>query len=435
MRRIEGATAQRQVGAAPQGGNALVVLESAVQFSDTARQLGSAGWNPIVTCDAERAQWLASIRNFGLIVVCGHSLRWLSHVLTELRPVTKAPVLALSPELEQRQATMLRLGADMVLASTSRSELVQSAAQALVRHARINEPTLRFLEAEDLTIDLWARRTFVEGREVDLTPTEFDILRLLMTRPQIAVKHDEILKSVWNWKYTHERNALRLQINRLRNKLADDCGQVRFIKLVRGLGYLFDRPVVEFGDDRGSARTGTAQESTTLVLARMLRSLNKSLIGAQDRTHACSLLVSAVVAAGVCDGAAVFTRGVGVDQLRLVVQQGMPPEWEHAVAAGIPLTESFLAADTVNSRQIRSYVETSQTATRYRRSSRLMRAAECRFHLSLPLIDHNSAWGQVGFARRSGNAFTSQECIVLESAAAVLGTVFNGVDEPAVAVC
>jgi DNA-binding response OmpR family regulator len=416
MRRIEGATAQQQVGAAPQGGNALVVLESAVQFSDTARQLGSAGWNPIVTCDAERAQWLASIRNFGLIVVCGHSLRWLSHVLTELRPVTKAPVLVLSPELEQRQATMLRLGADMVLPSTSRSELVQSAAQALVRHARINEPTLRFLEAEDLTIDLWARRTFVEGREVDLTPTEFDILRLLMTRPQIAVKHDEILKSVWNWKYTHERNALRLQINRLRNKLADDCGQVRFIKLVRGLGYLFDRPVVEFGDDRGSARTGTAQESTTLVLARMLRSLNKSLIG-------------------VCDGAAVFTRGVGVDQLRLVVQQGMPPEWEHAVAAGIPLTESFLAADTVNSRQIRSYVETSQAAMRYRRSSRLMRAAECRFHLSLPLIDHNSAWGQVGFARRSGNAFTSQESIVLESAAAVLGTVFNGVDEPAVAVC
>ena len=435
MKRIEGATAQQQVGAAPQGGNALVVLESAVHFSDTARQLGSAGWNPNVTCDAERAQWLASIRNFGLVVVCGHSLRWLSHVLTALRPVTMAPVLALSSELEQRQATMLRLGADMVLASTSRSELVQSAAKALVRHARIDEPTLRFLEAEDLTLDLWARRTFVDGREVDLTPTEFDILRLLMTRPQIAVKHDEILKSVWNWKYTHERNALRLQINRLRNKLAEDSGQVRFIKLVRGLGYLFDRPVVEFGDDRDSVRTGTAQESTTLVLARTLRSLNKSLIGAQDRSHACELLVQAVVEAGICDGAAVFARGLGVDQLRLVVQQGMPPEWEHAVAAGLPLTESFLAADTVNSRQIRSYVEMPHAGTRYRRSSRLMRVAECRFHLSVPLVDHNSAWGQVGFARRSGNAFTTQECIVLESAAAVLGTVFTGADEPAVAVC
>ena len=435
MRRIKGATAQQKVCAAPQGGNALVVLDSALQFSDTARQIGSAGWDPIVACDAERAQWLASIRSFGLIVVCGQSFPWLSHILTALRPVTTAPVLALSADLEQRQASLLRLGADMVLASTSRSELVQSAAQALVRHARVNEPTLRFLEAEALTIDLWARRTFVDGHEVELTPTEFDILRLLMMRPQIAVKHDEILKSVWNWKYTAERNALRLQINRLRTKLADESGKVRFIKLVRGVGYLFDKPVVEFADDRDAGRKGTPQESTTLVLARLLRSLTKSLIGAQDRRDACRLLVSAVVGAGICDGAAVFTRGVDIDHLRLLVQQGMPPEWEHAVAVGLPLAESFLATDTVNSRQMRSCVDMSQAGTRYRHSSRLMRVAECRFHLSVPLIDHNSAWGQIGFARRNGNAFTSQECIVLESAAAVLGTVFNGVDEPAVAVC
>ena len=435
MRRIEGATAQTQAAAAPRGRNALVVLESAVQFSDTARQIGSAGWDPIVTSDAERAQWLASIRSFGLVVVCGHSASWLTQVLTALRPVTKAPLLVLSPELEQRQATMLRVGADMVLASTSRSELVQSAVQALVRHARINEPKLRFLEAEDLTIDLWARRTFVDGTEVDLTPTEFDILRMLMLRPQIAVKHDEILKSVWNWKYTHERNALRLQINRLRSKLADDSGTVRFIRLVRGVGYLFDKPVAEYADDRDAARTGTPQENTTLVLARMLRSLTKSLIGAEDRRQACSLLVSAVVDAGVCDGSAVFTRGVGGDQLRLVVQQGMPAEWEDAVAAGLPLDESFLASDTVTSRQMRSFVDVSHGASRYRRSSRLMRAADCRLHLSLPLIDHNSAWGQVGFARRNGSAFTSQECIVLESAAAVLGTVFTGAEQPVVAVC
>ena len=62
MRRIEGVSAQAQAAAAPRGRNALVVLESAVQFSDTARQIGSAGWDPIVTSDAERAQWLASIQ-------------------------------------------------------------------------------------------------------------------------------------------------------------------------------------------------------------------------------------------------------------------------------------------------------------------------------------------------------------------------------------
>ena len=98
MMRIEGVAAQAQATAVPRGRKALVVLESAVQFSDTVRQIGSAGWDPIVTSDAERAQWLASIRSFGLVVVCGHSARWLTQVLTALRPVTKAPLLVLSPE-------------------------------------------------------------------------------------------------------------------------------------------------------------------------------------------------------------------------------------------------------------------------------------------------------------------------------------------------
>lgn len=410
-------------------GTVLLFSETCDGPVDQARRIPDAGWKCVTAQNLERARWLASVRSFGLVVVAGQTLRWIGEALDVLRPLTGSPLLVLSPDLVQRQPMLLRSGADMVLDVACGDELFHSAVQALARRGPPNEPVLRYLEAEGLTVDLWGRRTTVDGTDVNLTPTEFDILRLLMMRSQIAVRHHEILRAVWNWKYTDERNALRLQINRLRSKLADASGRKRFIKLVRGVGYVFDKPVVEFADDRDMAKTGPARESANVLMEGMLRDLIKSLIEAGDRRSACTVLVQTVVAEGMCDGAAVFALRPGRDILELVTHAGMPEVWQRAVAGGLPLVEKFLATDTFNTRQMHHYVDIADVAPRYRPTVRLMRAAELPAQLSVPLIDHNAAWGQAGFARRSDNAFTSQQCMVLESAAAVLGALFA--DEPA----
>jgi two-component system KDP operon response regulator KdpE len=409
-------------------GTALLFRETSAGPIDHARRITDGGWECVVAHDVERARWLASVRNFGLIVLAGETLRWSRDALNTIRPLTVSPVLALSPDLDEAQAPLLRLGADMVVDSACRAELFRSAIQALVRRAVANEPVLRYLEAQGLRIDLWGRRTTLDGADVSLTPTEFDILRLLMAQSQIAVKHHEIIKAVWSWKYTDERNALRLQINRLRSKLADASGRPRFIRSVRGVGYVFDKPVAEFAGDRDTPKSTPIRENVNLLLEGRLRSLTKSLIECASRAEACAVLVETVVAEGMCDGAAVFARRPGLDILDLVAQAGMSATWQLAVAGGLPLGDQFLATDTFNTREIRHYVDISKLARRYRPTVRLMRAAQLPAQLSIPLADHHGAWGQLGFGRRSDSPFTTPQCMVLEAAGAVLGALFA--DQP-----
>jgi GAF domain-containing protein len=124
----------------------------------------------------------------------------------------------------------------------------------------------------------------------------------------------------------------------------------------------------------------------------------------------------------------VFARRPGVDILDLVAQAGMSQEWQQAVAAGLPLDGHFLATDTFNSKEIRNYVDISKLNRRYGPTVRLMRAAQLPAQLSVPLVDHNGAWGQLGFGRRSDSPFTTPQCMVLEATGAVLGALFA--DEP-----
>ena len=405
-------------------GTVLVFRETSTGSIDPARRITDAGWTCIVAQDMDRARWLASVRKFGLIVIAGQTARWSREALKLLRPLTVTPILALSPEGDEVLASLLRIGADGVLSDHCGAELFSSTAQALVRRSTANEPVLRYLEAEGLRIDLWGRRTTLDGHDINLTATEFDVLRLLMAQSQVAVKHHEIIKAVWSWKYADERNALRLQINRLRGKLADVTGRTRYIRSVRGIGYVFDKPVTEYADDRDEPRGNPIRESLNLLLEARLRGLIRSLTEAEGRVAACAVLVETVVDEGMCDAAAVFAWRSDGSALDLVVQSGMPGEWERAVAGGLPLDGRYLAIDTFNSREIHNYVDISKLTQRFGPSVRFMREAQMSSQLSVPLVDHNGAWGQLGYARRSDSAFAVPQCMVLEAAGAVLGALF-----------
>jgi len=382
------------------------------------------GWDCLPTQEFERAAWVASIRSFRVIVLSGHSQQWSRDAVATIRPLTPTtPVLVLVPDLEETQASMLRLGADMVLEESAGPELLRAGIHALLRRAQSTEPTLRYLATEHLRVDLWARSATLDGDRVELTPTEFDILRFLMTQSQIAVKHHEIIKAVWGWKYTDERNALRLHINRLRNKLVDPSGQPRYIRSVRGVGYVFAEPVAEFAGDRGEQPSAREQQPN-LMLEGRLRDLVRAMVAAGSRHSACVGLVRTVVAEGICDGSAVFARRPDEDVLDLVAQAGMTPQWQAAVADGLPLTDRFLATETFITQQVRNYVDISKLTSRYGRSARLLRAADLPAQVSIPLVDKNGVWGQLGFGRRSDSPFTTAQSMLLEAAGVVLGALF-----------
>lgn len=90
---------------------------------------------------------------------------------------------------------------------------------------------------ENLTIDLKSQKVFKDGLEIELTPTEFSILKIFMNNPDKAFSRDELLDSVWGEDYFGETKTVDVHIRRLREKIEDNPSQPIFIETVWGFGY------------------------------------------------------------------------------------------------------------------------------------------------------------------------------------------------------
>lgn len=94
------------------------------------------------------------------------------------------------------------------------------------------------LAGQFVTLDCLNREVCAEGKAVELTLKEFDLLRLLMKSPHV-VEREELLNGVWGYDYIGESRTLDMHIKTLRAKLGDNAESPRFIKTIRGIGYKF----------------------------------------------------------------------------------------------------------------------------------------------------------------------------------------------------
>uniref|UniRef100_UPI003FEF4413 winged helix-turn-helix domain-containing protein n=1 Tax=Megasphaera elsdenii TaxID=907 RepID=UPI003FEF4413 len=93
-------------------------------------------------------------------------------------------------------------------------------------------------EADDgVAIDRDARQVVIDGKNVDLSPTEYKLLNYLMSNTGKALSRRQILNQVWNYDYYGDLRTVDTHINRLRIKLGD---KGRYIRTVRGYGYRYD---------------------------------------------------------------------------------------------------------------------------------------------------------------------------------------------------
>jgi two-component system KDP operon response regulator KdpE len=133
----------------------------------------------------------------------------------------------------------LDLGADDYLTKPfSLGELLARVRVAL-RHTATGTPAEPVLQFEDLRIDLPLRQVFVADQEVHLTPTEYDLLKLLATHAGKVLTHTYLLREIWGAAYERDTQTLRVFIGQLRRKLGDDPTRPRFILTEPGVGYRF----------------------------------------------------------------------------------------------------------------------------------------------------------------------------------------------------
>jgi DNA-binding response OmpR family regulator len=95
------------------------------------------------------------------------------------------------------------------------------------------------LDRGRLSIDPRAREVRVEGREVELTTTEYELLRVLSEHPGWVYTREELLESVWGYSYLGDSRLVDAHVANLRKKIGDDPADPHFIRTVRGVGYKF----------------------------------------------------------------------------------------------------------------------------------------------------------------------------------------------------
>jgi two-component system KDP operon response regulator KdpE len=158
-------------------------------------------------------------------------------VARRLREWSQTPIIILSVrEAEEDKIAALDAGADDYLVKPfGTGELMARIRVVMRRQANVaDEPVL---EAGALRMDLSRRQVTVADREITLTPTEYDLLRILMQNAGKVLTHRQLLRTIWGNAYESEQHLLRVNISNLRHKLEPDPSQPAFIHTEPGVGY------------------------------------------------------------------------------------------------------------------------------------------------------------------------------------------------------
>jgi two-component system KDP operon response regulator KdpE len=163
-------------------------------------------------------------------------------VCREIRAWSTVPILVLSAHHSEREKVeMLDAGADDYVTKPFSPEELKARMRAQVRRARISEaPGERTaLTVGDLVIDLAARTVRLKGKDVHLTPTEWDMLRAFLRHPGKTMTHDQLFRAVWAASGGDPRQYLRVYVANLRRKLEPDALRPSLILTEPGVGYRF----------------------------------------------------------------------------------------------------------------------------------------------------------------------------------------------------
>lgn len=158
-------------------------------------------------------------------------------VIRRIREWSQVPIIVLSVrEREYDKVAALDAGADDYLTKPfGIAELLARMRAALRRSLRqAPEPVYRI---DELEVDLTRRRVLVRGEEVQLTPTEYELLRLFVVHAGKVLTHGQILKQIWGVTYIDQPHVLRVNISNLRKKIEMDPARPRYILTEPGVGY------------------------------------------------------------------------------------------------------------------------------------------------------------------------------------------------------
>jgi two-component system KDP operon response regulator KdpE len=163
-------------------------------------------------------------------------------VLRMIREISTVPAIMLTAKGEEEDRVRgLEMGADDYITKPISPRELVSRVRAVLRRTELGGgKTHGLIEVDDrLKIDFDRHEIWVEGKLVQLRPTEYRLLYHLVQNAGWVLTHDQILTKVWGYEYQDEPHYVRLYINYLRQKLEKDPANPKYILTERGVGYRF----------------------------------------------------------------------------------------------------------------------------------------------------------------------------------------------------
>ena len=158
-------------------------------------------------------------------------------VCREIRKNSKVPIIMLTARSEEMdELTGFELGADEYIAKPFSPRILVARVNAILRRAFGSEEEFRRYGI--IEVSKAAREVRVNGKPVELTYKEFELLCYLMDNAGIALSRGQILNNVWDYDYFGDERTVDTHVKTLRNKMGDAAD---YIRTVRGIGYKFEQ--------------------------------------------------------------------------------------------------------------------------------------------------------------------------------------------------
>ncbi len=164
-------------------------------------------------------------------------------VLQQIRGFSNVPVIMLTAKGDDMDKILgLEYGADDYITKPFNVLEVRARIKAIMRRAKAGEGNAKNeIVAGNIRLDLDGRRVFIEGREVNPTAKEFDLLELLVTNPNKVYSRENLLQLVWGYEFPGDLRTVDVHIRRLREKIEPDPKEPKYVLTKWGIGYYFGR--------------------------------------------------------------------------------------------------------------------------------------------------------------------------------------------------